>query len=151
MDIVTYALLKKRVGEVDTKVDNLAEGFTYKGTVATVGNLPAGASAGDSYTVSATGGLYVYDGTQWLRIDQDLVDKMDAYMSNLADDYDTSTSGYAVNDYCIRGNVLYRCTTAVAVGESWTAGSWTQTTVGYELQNPTDIASITNAQIDALF
>lgn len=151
MDVVTYALLKGAVKNLDTKIDAIAQGFTYKGSVASVGNLPASASSGDAYTVSSTGGLYVYDGTTWLRVNQDLVDKMDAYMSNLADDYSTQGSGYAVNDYCIRNNLLYRCVTAVAVGESWNAAKWERTTVGYELNNPHDIDVITNAQIDALF
>lgn len=151
MDVVTYALLKGAVKKLDTKIDAIAQGFTYKGSVATVGNLPASPDPGDAYTVSSSGGLYVYDGTTWLRVDQDLVDKMDAYMSNLADDYSTQASGYEVGDFCIRNNLLYRCVEAVAVGEGWTAAKWTQTMVGYELNNPSDIDSITNAQIDSLF
>lgn len=41
-------------------------GFTYKGTVATVGNLPSSGNAvGDAYVVTATNRLYVWDGSAW--------------------------------------------------------------------------------------
>jgi hypothetical protein len=41
-------------------------GFTYKGTVATVGALPSsGNTVGDAYVVTATNRLYVWDGSAW--------------------------------------------------------------------------------------
>lgn len=40
--------------------------MTYKGTVATVADLPAsGNKVGDVYNVTATGGNYAWDGTSW--------------------------------------------------------------------------------------
>ena len=39
-------------------------------------------------------------------------------------EYD-STATYSIGDYCVYGGVLYRCTTAIAVAEAWTAGHWT--------------------------
>lgn len=42
----------------------------------------------------------------------------------LAEEYD-NTSTYDVGNYCIYGGVLYRCSTAIATAEAWTAGHWT--------------------------
>ena len=39
--------------------------FEVKGTVATVGNLPGGATQGDVYLVEADDNFYVWDGSQW--------------------------------------------------------------------------------------
>lgn len=41
-------------------------GMVFKGQVATVGDLPTGASPGDAYTVLADGHMYVWDGTAWI-------------------------------------------------------------------------------------
>ena len=40
--------------------------MNVKGSVATTGDLPAGAAAGDSYIVTATGHLHVWSGTAWV-------------------------------------------------------------------------------------
>lgn len=60
MDVVTYALLKKRI-------DNSSLAYTYKGSVPTVADLPGDADKGDLYTVD--GFEYVFDGTAWVQID----------------------------------------------------------------------------------
>lgn len=57
MDIVTYALL-------NSKVKNVTLAYDYKGSVASVDDLPSGATKGDLYTVS--GEQYVFDGTNWV-------------------------------------------------------------------------------------
>ena len=44
--------------------------ITFKGTVATVGNLPGGAAVNDAYIVSADGNLYVWSGTVWNDVGQ---------------------------------------------------------------------------------
>lgn len=60
MDIVTYALLKKKMGKS-------VPGYTYKGSAATVSDLPANAEVGDMYTVKAEDGAqYVWDGENWI-------------------------------------------------------------------------------------
>ena len=47
-----------------------------------------------------------------------------------------STSGkYAVGDYVIYNNGLYRCTTAITSGESWTSGHWKAVTIGGEVSD----------------
>ena len=60
MDIVAYALLKK-------KVDNVTLAYSYKGSVADVASLPDDATLGDLYTVGTI--QYVWDGTEWIVID----------------------------------------------------------------------------------
>ena len=69
---------------------------------------------------------------------------------NLADAYDP-TAAYAIADYCIKDNVLYKCNTAIPTGgEAWTAAHWTQTTVAYELKNAPVSVSGTTPTITAL-
>ncbi len=42
----------------------------------------------------------------------------------------STTATYAVGDYCIYQNVLYKCHTAVATAGAWTGTTnWTQTSV----------------------
>ena len=70
------------------------------------------------------------------------MDKIDAeagrQRGNFAGTYST-TSGYAVGDYCIYQGNLYRCTTAIgSSGENWTAAHWTSVKVGTELKGLSD-------------
>ena len=60
IDVVTYALLKK-------KVDNVTLAYSYKGSVSDVESLPSGAELGDLYTVGSE--QYVWDGTAWVLIE----------------------------------------------------------------------------------
>lgn len=60
MDIVTYALCKGMIG-------NIEPGYTYKGSVASVDDLPDDADNGDLYTVD--GLQYVWDGTNWVNLE----------------------------------------------------------------------------------
>ena len=65
MDIITYALLKK-------KVDNVTLAYSYKGSVADVASLPDDATLGDLYTVGAA--QYVWDGTAWTEVGGPITD-----------------------------------------------------------------------------
>lgn len=47
----------------------------------------------------------------------------------------SSSKTYAVGDYCIYNDVLYKCTTAITTAEAWTAAHWTAVTVGDELSD----------------
>jgi len=66
--IIAYLLAKKAGGSATI------DGMTYKGSVATVSNLPAAAAAnkGWVYTISANGHEHVSDGTQWVDLSADL-------------------------------------------------------------------------------
>ena len=44
--------------------------ITFKGEVATTGDLPGGATTGDAYVVLADGDLYVWDGATWNNVGQ---------------------------------------------------------------------------------
>lgn len=45
----------------------------------------------------------------------------------------SSSSAYAVGDFCIHGGLFYKCNTAIASGgEAWTAEHWTQTNITSE-------------------
>ena len=61
--IIPYAMLNA----VKSQVAALTAGMTYKGSVASLSNLPASATTGDAYTVTDHGNaLYIWDGTQWV-------------------------------------------------------------------------------------
>lgn len=67
---------------------------------------------------------------------------------NIAAEYSASAT-YAVGDYCIYDGQLYRCTTAIATAEAWTAAHWTMATVGGELTDlkgdiPQNVSDLTN-------
>lgn len=63
--LIAYVLSKKKAKTyTDTKFDSISGGFDYKGSVATVEDLPATATKGDEYTVGNLG-TYVWDGTAW--------------------------------------------------------------------------------------
>lgn len=57
-------------------LDIATAGITYKGEVATTGDLPSGADAGDIYTVTADGKLYISDGAEnWAEFNAVSVDQ----------------------------------------------------------------------------
>ena len=61
MDEVTYAMLNKRIKGMMPN---------YKGTVATVSDLPADPEEGDMYIVTGEGNAhYAYNGTTWVAVD----------------------------------------------------------------------------------
>lgn len=72
MDIVTYAAAKKgaaasAVKAVETRLGDISTNVTFKGSVATIEDLPSSATAGDEYAVGNQG-LYVWNGTNWVPV-----------------------------------------------------------------------------------
>lgn len=72
MDIVTYAAAKKgaaasAVKAVETRLGDISTNVTFKGSVATIEDLPSGATVGDEYAVGSQG-LYVWNGTSWVPV-----------------------------------------------------------------------------------
>lgn len=47
----------------------------------------------------------------------------------------SSSKTYAVGDYVIHNDYLYRCTTAITTAEAWTSGHWTQVLLGDEVSD----------------
>lgn len=60
----------------------------------------------------------------------------------VSDSY-SSSSTYAVGDYCIYGNTLYKCTTAITTAEAWNSAHWTAVTVADEINELTNDTNIT--------
>ena len=70
------------------------------------------------------------------------MDKIDMQMKKNADsaqqskdivsDEYSATNTYAVGDYCIHENILYKCKTAITTGEAFDSNKWIQTTCGTE-------------------
>ena len=62
----------------------------------------------------------------------------------ITDVYD-NTATYAVGDYCIYNNVLYRCKTAITTAESFDAAKWDATNIADEIAaNTSNIAANTS-------
>ena len=72
------------------------------------------------------------------------MDKIDVQMKKNADsaqqskdivsDEYSATNTYAVGDYCIHENILYKCKTAITTGEAFDINKWVQTTCGTEFR-----------------
>ena len=72
------------------------------------------------------------------------MDKIDVQMKKNADsaqqskdivsDEYSATNTYAVGDYCIHENILYKCKTAITTGEEFDSNKWVQTTCGTEFK-----------------
>lgn len=60
-----------------------------------------------------------------------------ANKSVISDAYSASAT-YAVGDYCIYNDTLYRCSTAIATAEDWNAAHWTATKVQAEVKTLND-------------
>ena len=56
----------------------------------------------------------------------------DALKAGIAPAYDASST-YAVGEYVMYNNALYRCTTAITTAEAWTAAHWTAAKIGEDL------------------
>ena len=79
---------------------------------------------------SATNGTHKFDAT-----------KLGSGMaSNLAPAY-SSAATYALGEYVMYNNLLYKCTTAITTPENWTASHWTQTSAGVGLYDKVDKVS----------
>ena len=73
MDVVTYGALmgqikkdKTDVSAVEAALETYPSGYSYKGTVTTVSDLPDSAEVGDMYIVTGEGNAeYAWDGTTW--------------------------------------------------------------------------------------
>ena len=50
------------------------------------------------------------------------------------DAYD-NTQTYAVGDYCINANTIYKCTTAISTPEAWNASHWQSTSIMKEFSD----------------
>ena len=68
---------------------------------------------------------------------------------NFAPTYSSSAT-YAVGDYAVYNNQLYRCITAITTAEAWTAGHWTAVALGGDVSNlKSDLISV-DAEVDSL-
>ena len=45
----------------------------------------------------------------------------------------SASSTYAVGEYVMYNNALYRCTTSITTAEAWTAAHWTAAKIGEDL------------------
>lgn len=67
-----------------------------------------------------------FDGTK------DITLKEMGALDPIGDEFSSSTT-YAVGDFCIYNNVLYKCTTAINTAGEWDASKWEITTIANEI------------------
>ena len=85
-----------------------------------------------------------FDGTK------DVTLKEMGALDPIGDEFSSSTT-YAVGDFCIYNNTLYKCTTAIATASEWDESKWEATTVAAELSLGSDNSvTLTRAEYDAL-
>ena len=60
--------------------------------------------------------------------------------NTIADAYSSSAT-YAVDDYCIYNNTLYKCNTAITTAEAWTPAHWTATSITEEFIPTSDVVN----------
>lgn len=68
---------------------------------------------------------------------------------DIADQYSNSAT-YAVGDYVIHDNALYKCNTAITTAEAWTAAHWTAVALADEVQTNTQAIADTAADLAQL-
>ena len=102
----------------------------------TAGKVPAPAAGGERY-LSSSGAWQAPDSVPTENSNK-LITSAAVYSaavlisSNFSGDYDDSET-YDPGDYCLHEGSLYKCSTAIATAEAWTAAHWTATTVAEEL------------------
>ena len=77
-----------------------------------------------------------FDGTK------DITLKETGALDPIGDEFNSSTT-YAVGDFCIYNNVLYKCTTAINTAGEWDASKWEITTIANEI-------AIQNSNLNAI-
>lgn len=113
--------------KLKVQIDRFGNPLTFKGIVATIEDLPEDATAGDIYNVTDINKNYVFSGEEWLEY-SDAIDN--SCQDMISDEYD-STSTYAIGDYCIKDNTLYRCT-GTTTG-TWDQSKWSPTKISDNL------------------
>lgn len=58
------AIANKRIDAVEQEFESLNLAYSYKGSVASVADLPGDPETGDLYTIDGT--QWVWDGTEWI-------------------------------------------------------------------------------------
>ena len=113
-------------GRIDNIATQITNPFTFKGTVATVSNLPSTAQLNDTYYVTAENCLYTYNGTTWAQSSMDETAYLQAFATlrnNMAPDY-SNTATYDVGQYCVHDNALYVCKVQITAAEAWNSAHW---------------------------
>lgn len=123
------------------QIDRFGNPLTFRGIVETIEDLPEEATAGDIYNVTDINKNYVFSGEEWLEYSDAIYDCCEDMIS---DQYD-NTKTYAIRDYCIKDNILYRCN-ANTTG-NWDSTKWTTTTIANELEK-LDTATSDSGWID---
>ena len=89
--------MEEDISELDQKVAALATDLSYKGGVADYAHLPANPAIGDVYTTEDDGILYVWDGTQWVALNDSGGGGGGDVIELTTDDYDYHASGQTDN------------------------------------------------------
>lgn len=85
--------------ELEKKVDALATDLSYKGGVQDYEHLPSNPATGDVYTTEDTGILYVWDGAQWVALNEVSTDS-DIFV------FDENTTATEFSEAYLAGKIL---------------------------------------------
>ena len=109
--------------------------LTEDTTITTLAALIGTVYRSRSDTIITPSSQVITDWSQQIAAEiQNCVDARTSLAGIIAAAYSTS-SAYAVGAYCQMDGKLYRCTTAITSGESWTAGHWTEVKLGNDVND----------------
>lgn len=115
------------------KLDALTMPYKYIGTVEEYEDLPSTSTNGYIYGVTETNTSYIWNETEWVDLDG-FIDFSKIEEQIISDLY-SNTKTYAVDDYCIYNNTLYKCITAVTTAENFDPTKWQATNIATELES----------------
>ena len=126
-----------------------AAAYAIEGAVTIIIKLTEG---GQTTTIAAIISM-VYQTTTSITVDpgtvipsiQALIDQIETAVAGIPADYSelwtslapaySSSAKYAAGQYCTNGGKVYRCTTPITAGETWTASHWTAVNLGGEISD----------------
>lgn len=120
-------------GEITNLENRLTNPFTYKGSVAAVGNLPSsGNTLNDVYFVEAENCLYAWNGSAWGKSSTNDYEKI---LGELAAAFDAAKVYKKGELVLYNDGVWVRKADATQADGSWVAANWTATDLGTEIAN----------------
>lgn len=124
------------------QLDKFGNPLIFKGIVDNIDELEniKSSLAGEIYCVKNVNKNYIFNGEGWqIYSDNFNIENIFSEISNnyISDEYSASST-YALDDYCIYNNKLYKCIVAIKTAEEFNNDHWKETTISAELKNKLD-------------
>ena len=129
---------------VDAMIDRVGNPFVFKGTVASLANLPSsGNTVNDTYFVEAEGFMYTWNGTSF---DKSSTDVNNQLAQDIATEYDEQKV-YKAGEFVLHNNQVYvRNADATTAEGTFVTANWTATSLGDELYD--EVTNLNSALFD---